>query len=102
MRGNGTDGAIHHHMFNGDQERTAQEMLKPRNSHEAFQRAHRLSVSNGESFRDATYVLSPGIVSAVFSNGENRCGAISQLPFHCPWNDSLPIRLQSSYAESLA
>lgn len=32
-------------MFNGDQERTAREMLNPRNSHEAFQRAHGLSVS---------------------------------------------------------
>lgn len=45
-RGNGTDGAIHRHMFNGDQERTAREMLKPPNSYEAFQRAHGLSVSN--------------------------------------------------------
>ncbi len=44
--GNGTAGAIHRHMFNGDQERTAREMLNPRNSHEAFQRAHGLSVSH--------------------------------------------------------
>ena len=45
-RGNGTAGAIHRHMFNGDQERTAREMLNLRNSHEAFQRTHGLSVSN--------------------------------------------------------